>query len=307
MNDMQNGFFPAADGLKLRYGIWRCPSASHGTVLLLNGRKEFLEKYQEVASRLNSRGLDVFGMDWRGQGLSGRMLEDTLKGHVNDFDEYMEDLELFLSRVVLPKSRHRQVTILAHSMGAHMALRFLREYDPPVQRCVLSAPMIDIRSNPFSKAVIRWLARSASRKGRLAEYVPGARGGSRLHKTFSGNLLTSDKKRFFREQAAIEAEPGLALGGVTQGWVSAALRSIDTLLRKGYPEKIDTPVLLAVAEKELIVCRKAQLRLARRLPHSRVLVIPGARHEILMERDELQQIFWDAFDDFILSQGQYSG
>ena len=36
-----------------------------------------------------------------------------------------------------------------------------------------------------------------------------------------------------------------------------------------------------------------------RLKAGRVIVIPGARHEILMERDVLREQFWAAFDAFV--------
>lgn len=300
MKNFKCGFIPNCGGFRMRYGIWYCRSGkSNGAVLLLGGRKEFLEKYHEVAAILNSRGLDVYSMDWRGQGLSDRILGDRLKGHITDFNDYLEDLHQYLSQVVIPDSPHRSITVLAHSMGGHIALRFIHDYPSPIRRCVLASPLIDIRSNPFPKTIIRWLSGRASRKGNLEQYVPGARGGTRLHQTFSGNLITSDKQRFQREKREIVANPRLALGGVTYGWTAAALRSIDILLSPGYVKKIEVPVLLVTAGKEMIVSKTAQKRICERLPDCRLVTISDARHEILMERDDLQKIFWDAFDQFM--------
>ena len=56
-----------------------------GTVAILGGRGEFIEKYFEVAEDLLSRGLAVATMDWRGQGGSERPLRNARKGHVDDF------------------------------------------------------------------------------------------------------------------------------------------------------------------------------------------------------------------------------
>jgi lysophospholipase len=40
-------------------------------------------------------------------------------------------------------------------------------------------------------------------------------------------------------------------------------------------------------------------RFAARLKGGHAIVIPGARHEILMERDAIRDEFWAAFDAFI--------
>ena len=40
-------------------------------------------------------------------------------------------------------------------------------------------------------------------------------------------------------------------------------------------------------------------RFAARLKAGRIMVIPGALHEILMERDAIRELFWAAFDAFL--------
>src|SRR5262249_21650810 len=60
---------------------------ARGSVILCNGRTEFIEKYFEVIRELQGRGFAVFTMDWRGQGLSGRLLKQPQKGHLDTFDD----------------------------------------------------------------------------------------------------------------------------------------------------------------------------------------------------------------------------
>ena len=75
----------ASDGGKGRIAVWPArggdtPSAAkgrkkekpRGTVLLLHGRTEFIEKYYPVIEKLLQRGFAVATLDWRGQGLSER-------------------------------------------------------------------------------------------------------------------------------------------------------------------------------------------------------------------------------------------
>ena len=76
-----------------------------GTILLLTGRGEFIEKYAtEVVGELLGRGFAVIALDWRGQGLSYRPLADHEKGHIDSFDTYLADLKLFLQSVVAPEA-----------------------------------------------------------------------------------------------------------------------------------------------------------------------------------------------------------
>src|SRR5262249_9644864 len=97
------GYLKGKGGVRLRYARW--PSAlkqRHGTVCIFTGRTEFIEKYFEVVGELRRRGFAVAVLDWRGQGGSGRLMRNSLKGHINDFAEYEEGLAHFMKAVVLP-------------------------------------------------------------------------------------------------------------------------------------------------------------------------------------------------------------
>ena len=93
--------FLQGSGARLRYACWNVPGTGvvKGSVVLLTGRGEFIEKYAtEVVGELLGRGYCVYAMDWRGQGLSDRALADRNKGHVDNFSTYMADLQLFLTK-----------------------------------------------------------------------------------------------------------------------------------------------------------------------------------------------------------------
>ena len=76
--------------------------AARGVCVLLNGQTEFIEKYFEVIDELRGRGFAVATMDWRGQGGSARMTEDSRKSFVGDFGEYDEDLDTLMNWIVTP-------------------------------------------------------------------------------------------------------------------------------------------------------------------------------------------------------------
>ena len=99
------GFLERA-GARLRYACWNVPGTARGTVVVLTGRGEFIEKSAtEVVGELLGRGYAVIAMDWRCQGLSDRALADRNKGHIDNFSTYMADLRLFLDKIVTPAGR----------------------------------------------------------------------------------------------------------------------------------------------------------------------------------------------------------
>ncbi|MBU0985681.1 MAG: alpha/beta hydrolase, partial [Proteobacteria bacterium] len=91
------GSMTTYDNYSVRYGVWVSNKIhKRGSVILLGGRTEFLEKYADTIGELNHRGFDVYGLDWRGQGLSSRMLSNRHKGFVRTYDDYINDLALFV-------------------------------------------------------------------------------------------------------------------------------------------------------------------------------------------------------------------
>ncbi len=78
---------------QVRFGIWGDNEPdSRGTILLLSGRTEFIEKYYEVIRELLDRRYAVLTMDWPGQGLSVRPLQNRSKHHALSFDPVVASL-----------------------------------------------------------------------------------------------------------------------------------------------------------------------------------------------------------------------
>ena len=290
-------FIATSDNQFIRYGIWYSHKANkRGSVILLNGRREFMEKYAETIRELNQRGFDVYSLDWRGQGLSSRMLANRHKGFIKNYNNYLNDLNLFVSKIVQSDAANPLV-ILAHSMGGHIALRFIHEHPEIADKVVLVSPMIDILTWPLPGWLVRLITRVAIKAGLDHAYVIGS--DDYTVEKFKGNRLTSDPERFRDENKAISENPDLALGGVTYGWLSATFESIDILSEPDFVKKISTPILIASAGCDRVVSIKAQKTICSLLPNCRFVEITGARHEILKETDAVRSIFWVAFDSFV--------
>ena len=104
----------AADGVRLRAVRWTPPSNGRGTVAVLGGRGECIEKYFEVVSELLARGFAAASVDWRGQGGSERQLRNARKGHVDDFSHFGRDLDAFVelgSSALMPAPLVRSLSL----------------------------------------------------------------------------------------------------------------------------------------------------------------------------------------------------
>ncbi len=295
---MEFDYFTAGDNRLIRYGMTPVPTgSSRGCLLLLNGRSEFMEKYEIVVTQLVSRGFHVASLDWRGQGLSVRELENRDKGYVRSFQCYLEDLDHFFTEIVRPMGL--PITLLAHSMGGHMALRFMARRGAEIRKAVLVSPMVDIVTSPIPRSLAAVLARQMVKWGGEECYVPGNGDYDRGSARFANNPLTHDPHGFWLEHHCIEKNRDLALGGVTWGWLNAAFDSIYTVAAKGFAQRISPPVLLMSAAEDRVVSCAAQAKMCRGLPRGTFVSVPRSRHEILSESDEVLSFFWNEFDRFI--------
>ena len=291
--------FESHDGLKIRYDTYACgKKACRGTIVLLGGRSEFIEKYREIVDQLLARNLNVATFDWRGQGLSDRMLPNRYKGYVASYDDYLQDLTNFMDKCV-PKQEGKPVLILAHSMGGHIALRYLHDNPGRVDKAVLTSPLIDIAGPTLLTQAMKTLVKIAVNSGLKKYYATRANDFDPSKKRFAGNRLTRDPYRFQKTIQMIASNPDVAIGGVTFGWLDATFNSIQYMMGDGYLEAIATPLLIISAEADEIVSVAAQKKACRRLPECDFVMIPNALHELLIETDVVLENFWETFDEFI--------
>ncbi len=286
------------DGVRLRAACWRPPGEVKGTVSVLHGRAETIEKYFEVVGELLARGFAVATMDWRGQGGSDRCLKDPRKGHVEDFADYDRDLDAFVRDFVLPNCPAPHFA-LAHSTGGLILLRLMRRSDLAFSRVVLTSPLLELgKMNPPL-----WFVRSASAALAslgLGDFYPPGAGIVRLEeRSFYTNPLTGDARRFARMRAIAGSRPELCIGPPTIGWLNAACLAMREASDPAFAAAIDVPTLVVSAGSDKVVSPLATERFVRNMRLGSEIVLPGAKHEILMERDAIRAAFWAAFDAFI--------
>ncbi|MGL5446260.1 MAG: alpha/beta fold hydrolase [Rhabdaerophilum sp.] len=286
------------DGVKLRVALWPASVVdAQGTVFVLQGRSEFIEKYREVIHELGARGFATVAFDWRGQGGSDRQLRNPAKGHVEDFADYCLDLDTVVAEM---KARNlpRPWSLMAHSMGGSIALMALGRGNSPFERAVLSSPLVAIAGWGGSN-LARIVARVLASIGLSQMFIPGGSELSRTTGPFQDNPFTRDEARFATMKNWLLAHPDLGIGDPTIGWVSAAFNGLDTLQREDFGSENRTPVLILAAGADTVVSSRASQALAQRMRGASAIELAGARHEILMETDSTRALFWRAFDAFV--------
>ncbi|MCW5734732.1 MAG: alpha/beta hydrolase [Enhydrobacter sp.] len=289
-------WLPSGGNALLRYARWDAPGTARGTVVVLTGRGEFIEKYaSEVIGELLERGYSVAAMDWRGQGLSDRLLPEHDAGHIDTFATYVADLKIFLETIVAPDAM-QPVMALCHSMGGHVALRYLAEHGPgPLAAATIVSPMTGLHRERFLRSMLMLMPEIAAMDHR---YLFGTGPFQFLARDFAANFVTHDERRYRFTEAWFAADRRLSLGGPTVGWARQAARSMTASLVPGYLERIDLPTLLLTAGQDQIVDPASHGPVAARLRRAEHVTIAEAKHEIMMETDDLRARFWQAFDAF---------
>lgn len=279
----------ASDGVRIRVGLWRNDGA-RGTVFLLPGRTEYVEKYGRAAEELRLRGYAMLTVDWRGQGLADRPLEDKMSGHVGDFAEYQLDMDamlVFARAQRLPEPYY----MIAHSMGGCIGLRSLMR-GLPFKAAAFTAPMWGI----LIAAWMRPLAIALTTASRWLHfdnrYAPGT--GAKtyvLEAPFTGNSLTTDAEMwdYMRQQAL--AHPDLTLGGPSLGWLKAALTECHALTQLPSPE---VPALVALGMQERVVDVAPIHARMTVWPRGTLDIYQGCEHEVLMERASARDNFFES-------------
>ena len=289
------GYFKSFDGLSIRYAVFRSGSQlPKGTVVLLHGRNESIEKYFETIRDLNEMGLWVATFDWRGQGMSTRLLKNRRRGHLRRLSDLERDLDTFLETIVLPDAK-LPFFILGHSMGALLAMKAAPRLGNRIERMVLVAPFVGATGYSMPNWLLKFLANLATYTG--FGWVQFAR--DQLIKPFEGNKVSSDRIRFERNQAIVRHHPELGLGPPTARWIAVMIDAIETTTTMDHLRRIEVPALIIAPSIDEIVPYSAFEELSKKFRAGKLITIAGAKHEVLQERDVFRSQVLGAIEAFI--------
>ena len=116
----ESSSFNGWKNVSISYRKWIVDDAkATRAVIFLHGASETMAKYAELVYDFRQLlpDYDLYIMDHRGMGTSGRLLQDTRKLHVDDFQYYIYDVKTFYDSIVAP-NQYDKVFFWAHSLGA---------------------------------------------------------------------------------------------------------------------------------------------------------------------------------------------
>jgi len=255
----EEGFVSTPDGHRLH---WRSaePSRPRACLVLVHGLGEHAGRYSHVLAFLAGRGFACHVFDLRGHGRSG-----GLGGHVDSFDDYLQDLRTVHDQAAR-KHGGLAVFLLGHSMGGLVALRYAQQRPEGLRGLVLSSPLLGIAPGARPSRPLAALGRLLSRalpRFRLANTV--------------------DPARLSRDPAvgAAYARDPLVGRRVSARWFTAALSAMDEAHAGAASLKL--PTLVMAAGDDFLADTEATRRFARSAPAGslELHVWDGFYHELL--------------------------
>ncbi len=275
------GVLDGANGVKIYYKYFLQLENEEGAIVISSGRTEAAIKYKEVIFDLFNNGYSVYIHDHRGQGFSGRMLPDPEMGYVDKFQNYVNDMKYFYDNVV-KKVPHKNIFLLAHSLGGAIGVTYLEQHPRDFTAAAFSSPMLEL---PFPTCLVISIL-----IGGEPEYAPQNGSYEENKEPFEENTLTTSKMRFDIMNKVFDQNPKVRLGGATYQWVDKSCEQFDFIFDN--LNKIETPLILFSAGNEEIVEPDSHAEFIeelQRLGKKAVgYTVPNAKHELLIEKDEIR-------------------
>lgn len=293
----KQGEFTGVDGVNIKYMSF-IRENEKGAIVISSGRTEGYFKYHELVYDLGKQDYSVYIHDHRGQGDSGRIWKPNPQmGHVNKFDDYVEDLKIFVDQVV-KQVPHPKLFLLAHSMGGGIATRYIETYPNDFTAAALSSPMHEPGSrllfvNEGCEAVrsTNWIRENILGIN-TPRYVLGK--GNYEREDCGNSDLTHSRVRCEKTAQLYEQFPDAKLGGPSTHWAAEACRASRQLRLRQQVSEIRIPVLVLQAQRDTAVAPQGQREFCENLNSSGHVrcegetpqVINGAYHELFVEEDK---------------------
>lgn len=283
LNERKNtGYFKGYDGEKLYYEQYQSEE-NKGHIVIIHGFTDAAYKFREVIYYFLKNGYSVSVMEHRGHGYSYRSLENLSKITINDFDEYKDDLKIFLSDVVRPTLQEEEkLFAYAHSMGGGIAALLLEEDSSWFDAVVLTSPMMEIEFAGIPNRMAELITKGTGLLGMDEEYILGMTDYEEVY-DFENSSLTS-KARYDYLVGISAKDVNYQMSGGSYKWLAAAIDATQKILKNAQSYTTDT--LLFQAENDTTVGPNGQNEFAEKASNVQLILVEDAKHNILFTENE---------------------
>lgn len=286
------GTLESFDLTRLSYYVAE-PAKPTASIVIVHGMGEFFGKYHEYAWYLYQAGFKVFFLEQRGFGYSEGKMDEPDLIYIDDYDTYVEDLRIFIDKVVMPKSENLGLILLAHSMGGAIGTLFLEKYPNYFKAAILSSPMIKMKSANMSPVLVKLLGIYSFVFGKKKSLAPN-------QKHFDPNTpfeISSAKSRprFDYQLNMRRNNEHYQTTGATFGWALASFKIHDRIIK--HLSNIKIPVSVMTAGDDHLIDPEGYKEFTEKVPQAKVYHYPTSRHEIFnSDEDNRKKYFEDILD-----------
>ena len=227
----------ASDGTPMHAVRWQTEGEPSMVVCLIHGLGEHSGRYATMAEYYVSHGVEVVSFDLRGHGRS-----DGQRGHCDDFQQMVRDIEHFLykgARVDLEKPHF----IYGHSLGGTLALKYILSNPGEFKGVILSAPMFKPAFEPPKWKVV------------MGRYLQSIWPTLSLSNEVDRNALTRDKALL----ASYKSDP-LNHDRISAKFGTQLLEEGEGLLQDA--SLVNLPMLMMHGDADELTCHKASILFA---------------------------------------------
>lgn len=283
--------------VKIRAGFIERPAEMplKGSFIIVPGRSEYIEKYAETIFELTKRGYNCLCIDPRGQGFSDRIGNEYWYGDIDDYDN--SSLHIAAAIKYFDKKLLGKRFFISHSMGGMIVLNGLIDgVFGKIDGAIFNTPMWSFPPNFVIRSLIYSLCALGYKGITTPSFEVKWRPGD-----YYNNKVTSDKKRYARNNALMLKTPRLQIGGPTNGWFFEAFKTFRKFGDENL-NRVKLPILILQAGKESLVDNIGQTQISKKLPNAILRVFDEGKHELLVESDEIRAEIWHEIDQFLNKQ-----
>ncbi len=130
------GSMQGVGGITLFTQTWQPDGDEKAILALVHGIGEHSDRYANLVEHLVPRGYAIHTFDLRGHGRS-----QGKRGYINSWDEYRQDIKLFLSETQKTHA-DKKLFLMGHSLGGLMVLNYALHHPQGLAGVIASAPAL---------------------------------------------------------------------------------------------------------------------------------------------------------------------
>lgn len=250
---------------------WVVP-AQKGDILLVHGLFDHTGIFLKLVENLLLAGFNVFALDMPGHGLS----EGPTTG-IREFSEYGDILDICLGKMI-EYSGSGEIYGVAQSTGCAGIIKLMSQgrHKEKIKKAVLLAPLVRPRS---------WWSVNL-------RYVLLSRFIHKIPRKFAVNSTDEEFLDFLANKDPLQPQY------ISIEWLGAMRRWIKTFSKT--PNN-PTPILIIQGDQDLTVDWKYNLpNIQKYFSHSKVLMLPGAKHHLANESEVYRKKISEAIKNFLI-------